>query len=173
MATFLDFGLLNFFLPAFTFLFILVLMYAILHKTSWFGNKEGLKWIASLSIAAIATLAGKPKELINFMTPWFVVIFVFLIFMFMILIFLGTKEEEAWNTVGGKTLYFIIAVLIVVIGISQVYEGVFSPYNPEQGQTIGGETLRTIFHPRVLGSIFLLVVVAWTIRNVSMHVEGA
>src|SRR3989338_10285099 len=155
MATFLDVGLLGFFLPVFTFLFILVLMYAIIHKTNWFGDKEGLKWIASLSIAALATLAGKPKELITFMTPWFVVIFVFLIFMFMILIFLGTKEEEAWNTVGGKTLYFIIAILIFVIGMSQVYEGIFSPYNPQEGQTVAGETLRTIFHPRVLGAIFL------------------
>ena len=147
-------------------------MYAILHKTNWFGNNEKVKWVASFCIAALATLAGKPKDLIVFMTPWFVVIFVFLAFMFMILTFLGSSEKESWETVGGKPLYFIIAILIVVIGISQVYEGIFSPYNTQGGTSIGGETLRTIFHPRVLGAIFLLVVCAWTIRNVSMNVEG-
>lgn len=171
MATFLDVSLLKFFLPVFVFLFLLILLYAITSKTNWFGKNEALKWFFSLSIAAIGTLAGKPKDLIIFITPWFMVIFVFLTFMFMMLMFLGTKEEDAWNVVGTKTLYFIIAVLIVVIGIGQVYEGVFSPYNQTGGSSVGGETLKTVFHPRVLGSVFLLVVVAWTIRNVSMHVE--
>ena len=34
-------------------------------------------------------------------------------------------------------------------------------------KTIGSETLRTIFHPRVLGALFMLIIASLTIRFVS------
>ena len=50
MATFLDLGVLNFFLPAFTFLFVLVIMYAILHKTNFLGKSNLVKMLAAVFV---------------------------------------------------------------------------------------------------------------------------
>ncbi len=167
MATILDVSLLKFFLPAFTFLLILVLSFAMLKKTTKFDDK--LSWVAAFSIAAIALFSGKTIELINFITPWFVVIFVFLFLVFISLMFWDEKPEKIWSTLGGVNTIVIIGILILVIGISQVFGPVFSPYTPggPTEKTIGGETLRTIFHPRVLGAIFILIIAAFSIQKIS------
>lgn len=175
MATLLDVGFLNFFLPAFTFLFIVVLFYAILQRTKILGGKTGLDWTASLAIGVIVLFSGKSVDLINFFTPWMVVIAIFLVLLFVIFMFLGyggsdeVLKKEVWPVVGGQTTVFIVAILILVIGISQVFGPVFSPYEPggPAERTIGGEAIRTIFHPRILGGIFIMVIAAFAIQKIS------
>lgn len=167
MATILDTGLLRFFLPAFTFLFILIILYAILKKVAKFEDR--LSWVAAFSIAIVAMFSGKAIDLINFITPWFVVIFVFLFLVFMGLMFWGVEEKKVWDTLGGVNTIVIVTILVLVIGISQVFGPVFSPYAPggPAERTIGGEAIRTIFHPRVLGAIFILIVAAFAIQRIS------
>ena len=175
MATILDVSFLSFFLPAFTFLFIVVLFYAMLQKTKIFGGKTGLDWVAALSVGVIVLFSGKSIELINFFTPWMVVIAVFLILLFVIFMFLGHGNEDAalkkdiWPIIGGQTTVFIVAILILVIGISNVFGPVFSPYEPggPTEQTIGGEAIRTVFHPRILGGIFIMIIAAFAVQKIS------
>jgi hypothetical protein len=95
--------------------------------------------------------------------------FVFLFLTFTALMFWDKKTEEIWGALGGVQTVVIIGILILVLGISQVFGPVFSPYEPggPAEKTIGGETLRTIFHPRVLGAIFILVVAAISIQRIS------
>ena len=176
MATVLDVGLLNFFLPAFTLIFIVVLCYAILNKVLKGTIGTGAIWIASVCIGLISLFSGKAIDLINFVTPWFVVIFVFLLLIFMSLMFWsgnpekgGFTELEVWRNLGGTTTVVIIGVLILVLGISQVFGPVFNPYaagGPAE-KTIGGDTIRTLFHPRVLGAVFILIIAAFSIQRIS------
>ncbi|MBS3155078.1 hypothetical protein J4404_01120 [Candidatus Woesearchaeota archaeon] len=167
MATLLDTGLLYYFLPFITFLFIFSIVYIILENTDWMGKNKSLKFIAALSIALISLFAGGVVDLINYIVPWFVFIFIFLILLFMGLTFLGIEKDIVWNNLSIWTV-MVISFLLLLIGITQVYSNIFTPYaGGNVTKTIGSETLRTIFHPRVLGALFILIVASLTIRFVS------
>jgi len=168
MATFLDIGLLNFFLPVFTFLFVLAVLYAILTKTHILGDNRRVILTASVAVAFITMFSGGATGLINFITPWFVLLGVGLLLFFGILMFLGQKEDEIWQRLGGATTILILVLIIIIVGMGQVLGPVFSPYGTsEGGKSIGGETLKTLFHPRVLGALFILLIAAFTIQQVS------
>ncbi len=163
-------SVLSFFLPAFTFLLILVVLFAILNKTKILGEDARVQWVAAFSIGMIVLFSAKTVEFINFLTPWFAVMAIFLLFIFMIPMFLGKQTQDIWSAIGGHYMVIIISILIVVIAISVVFEPVFTPFrdsNGEGGKTIGGEVLRTLFHPRILGAIFILIIASFAIRNIS------
>jgi len=176
VATFLDIGFLRFFLPVFTFLFVLVLIKAMLGATKLLGESSNLQWIASISVATIVLFSTKSIELINFITPWFVILFVFLFLLFILFLFLGGKEkekgmDEIWSMIGGKNTIVIVAILILAIAIGQVFQGTFDPYSSTAGtKTIGGETVRALFNPRILGAIFLIIVAAFAVGKISQQV---
>lgn len=162
MATLLDISLIDYFRPLFVFLLIFVVLYAILQKTKIFGEEaKTLNVVASLSIAVLSLFTGKITELVSTITPWVVAVFLAVILIFMILLFFGIKEEDAWSYVGGKWLPVIIIILIFAIGVSQVLT--LSPLT-ETGE--GGtsayreEILKTLVHPRILGAILLIVIIA-------------
>ncbi len=171
MATLLDTGLLYHFLPLVTFLLIFSVVYIILENTDWLGKNKSLKFIAALSIALVSLFAGGVVDLINYIVPWFVFIFIFLMMLFLGLTFLGIKKEVIWDNLSIWTV-MVIAFLLLLIGITQVYGNLFTPYAATNAtQTIGSETLKTIFHPRVLGAIFILIVASLSIRFIAPRLE--
>lgn len=173
MATVLDVGLLKFFLPAFTFLFIVILTYALM-KVVLKELDDRARWLAAVCIGLIALFSGSAIDLINFVTPWFVVIFVFLFLVFMSLMFYGVEQPKVLDALGGVNTIVIIGILILVLGISQVFGPVFDPYAPggPTEKTIGGETIKTLFHPRVLGAIFILIIAAFAIQRITEFSGG-
>ena len=91
----------------------------------------------------------------------------------------GKEQKEILQYVGGPIFVYIVLLLILFIGIGNVFQGVFSPYrdtetvviNETTGQvqtrTTGGEGIRTIFHPRVLGAVIILVIAAIAVRQIT------
>ncbi|MFA5176296.1 MAG: hypothetical protein WC413_03515 [Candidatus Nanoarchaeia archaeon] len=171
MATLMDMGLLNYFLPIFTFLFIFAGLYALLDKTKILGENNALKFIAAFSVAMITLFTASIVDLINYVIPWFVFIAIFLILLFGVLMHFGIKEQDIWNNLSVWTV-MIIAFLILLIGLTQVFGDVFTPYQTvgNTTKTIGSETLRTLFHPRTLGAIFLLIIASLTVRFVGHQI---
>ena len=163
MATLLDTGLLSFLTPLFIFLFIFVLIYAILNKTKLFGENMGaLNLIAAVCIAAVSVFAGRVTGLIISIVPWFVFIAIILFLIFMIFMFFGVKEGDVWDMMFGKTWIFVLLLIIILIGLSQTFEKQITPYgqNATVSSSTGnvqGEVVKTITHPRLLAAIFLLV----------------
>ncbi|MDD5133219.1 MAG: hypothetical protein PHD81_02135 [Candidatus Nanoarchaeia archaeon] len=174
MATLMDMGLLNYFLPIFTFLFIFAALYALLDKTKILGDNSALKFIAAFSVAMITLFTASITDLINYVIPWFVFIAIFLILLFGVLMHFGIKEENIWNNLSMWTV-MIIAFLILLIGLTQVFGDVFTPYQTvgNTTKTISSETLRTLFHPRTLGAIFMLIIASLTVRFVGHQVGGS
>ena len=167
MATVLDVGLLNFFLPVFTFLFITILCYAILRKVLKDLDNKAV-WVAAICLGLMALFSGKAIDLINFITPWYIVIFVFLLLTFMALMFWDVPQKDILQSLGGTTTIVIVGILILVLGISQVFSPVFSPYETTSGaKTIAGEALKTVFHPRILGAVFILIIAAFAVQRIS------
>lgn len=166
MATFLDIGLLDFFLPVFVFLFIFIVLYAIIDKTKVLGENRTVKIIASLSVAVISLFTGKVSDILLRIVPWLVALFIGVILIFMIYLFFGVKEEEIWDYLGLKWTVFVIMILIIFLGVSQVFT--LSPLSGEGGNVTEDsyrqEILNTLVHPRILGALFIIIIISFTIR---------
>lgn len=185
MATVLDVSLLAFLVPFFVFIFIFVVMYAILDKTQIFGNEnKALSLIAAVSVAAISIFIGNLTKLISATIPWIVFIAIVLLFIFMIFKFYDSSEEF-WSIVLGEEVVFILILLIVFVGVSQIFESTVSPYKTvktadgqtkiisEAGEatTPMKEATKTLVHPRVLGALFMLIIAAISIRFLVDKIE--
>ena len=184
MATLLDVGALGFFLPVFVFIFIFSILLALIEKTKLLGDNKLLNVAAAFSVAAVSIFAGRLTSLIGVIVPWVVFIFVLLVLIFLIFQFFGIKERDIWDLFGEATV-FIVILIIILVGITTVFEGTLSPYTG--GPAVSGtgtdttvnaatnprsETLRTLTHPRLLGALFTLVVAAATVTYLTKKIEA-
>lgn len=185
MATVLDTGLLSHFLPIFVFIFIFSALLALLEKTKLFGeNQKTLNVAAALSIAAISLFTGNFVGLIAIVTPWVVFLFVVLFLVFALFGFFDISKEKTWD-LFGHTPILVLVLIIVIVGISVVFDSTLSPYqvaSPEaiavaatasgtspaiiadQKTNVREQTLRTLTNPRILGALFTLLVAAAAVR---------
>ena len=175
MAAVIDVSLLNFLIPFFIFLFILVVIYALLQKTELFGkNQVALNLTAAICVSAVATFAGTLLTPLKTVIPWIVFIIVILAMLFALFGFFGVENKEVWEVIGGKTPYFVIIVLIVFVSLVALYEPEVSPFEGSsgdiaaatapQGQNVQSEVVRTFTHPRLLAALFILIVSSFSIR---------
>ncbi len=172
MATLLDVGALAFFLPVFVFIFIFSILLALLQKTKLLGENALLNVAAAFSVAAVSIFAGKLTSLIGVIVPWVVFIFVLLMFIFLIYTFFGiTDPAKIWD-LFGETTVFIVILIVVLVGITVVFEGVLSPYSTGPNGSVNPrtETLRTLTHPRLLGAIFTLIVAGATVNYLTKKI---
>jgi len=172
MATILDAGLFSFMVPFFIFLFTFVVLYALLSKTKILGeNQTMLNLIASICISVVAVFTGSMTGVISAIAPWIVFLIIVLVFLFALFQFFGIdKNKEIWDYIGGPTVVYIIVLVIVLIGLSQVFEAQLSPFVDangtviSEGKTVKSEVIQTITHPRLLGAIFILVTSGFAIK---------
>lgn len=182
MATILDTGVLAFFLPVFVFIFVFSLLFALLEKVKLFGENKTLNVAAALSVAAISLFAGQFVGLIAVITPWLVLLLVALFMVFAIFQFFDVEKAKIWD-LFGHTPIFILILIIIIVGISIVFDTTLSPYKATTETTasvvssVSGtnasqlqdtnpreQTIKTLTHPRILGALFMLVVAAATMR---------
>jgi|SRR3989344_61737 len=170
MATLLDLTILNYLTPLATFLFILIISYAVLDKFKLLGNNFAPKAIAAFSIALIFLFSGRMVNIIITATPWFILMIFFGFFMIAMLMFMGVKEDTIADTVKSGTVVYtilIISLIIFIITIAGAFQDVSSPYQDDDERTRTSEGLRALVHPRLLGALFLLVVVTYAIMYIS------
>ena len=117
MATLLDTGLLSFLMPIFIFLFIFVVIYALLAKTKLLGDKDvsALNFLAAVCIAAVAVFAGTITNVVAIVTPWIVFIIIILTLLFGMFGFFGVNNTDIWDTIGGKTPVYVLILLIIIL----------------------------------------------------------
>lgn len=170
MATLLDLTILNYLTPLFTFLFILVISYAVLDKFKLLGDNFAPKAIAAFSIAMIFIFSTRMVKIVNMATPWFILMIIFGFFIVAMLMFIGVKEESIFKTVKSGSVVWpiiVIALIIFIIIIINAFQDVQSPYGEGDQQTRSTEGLRALVHPRLLGALFLLLMSVYAIMFIS------
>jgi hypothetical protein len=185
MATPLDFGLLANFSSLFPFLFVTVSVYAGMSKIAPFGaDQRGLYAFLAFILGVLTMFSPIAIKTINRMAPWFVLLFIFSIFILMAFKMFGITDETITGIITssehGDTFFYWIIALILVIGIGSLT----SVVSEEKGFTKIGSNetgaapepgteqvgfVQTIVHPKVLGMILLLLVAAFTVRNLSKY----
>ncbi len=182
MATPLDLGLLKEFGVIFPFLFIFIVVYAILVKTKYFESNKGLASLLGLVLAVMVLFSPIVRETINRMAPWFVLLFIFVMFTLITFMIFGTTESDIMSVLKGEkygyvNIWIIALVLIISIGslTSVISERGGIGGTPttvvigDDGQEVvvadqTSEFWETLVNPKVLGLVLILMIASFTIR---------
>jgi len=195
MATFLDLGFLDYFSILFVFLFVLFTVYGLLKYTNLFKDNEGIYAIIALAVAALFVLFKPAREIFIIASPWFVIMFIFIFFIMIALSFIGVGGGNIGKELGKSRYYRTVVYWVIAIGIiimmysfSQVIGQDVGPYLGNEsddtntvsrtGDNIRGESGvgtddfntnlgATIFHPKVLGLLVILLIASFSIRLLS------
>ncbi len=105
----------NFFMPVFSFLFVFILVYAILAKIKIFGDNPAVHLFISFLFAIFFIVNTSLVDFVKFSSAWFVV---FLICIFLMIVLVSfthgnfdaiAKPWVAWVLVGALIGFFIIS----------------------------------------------------------------
>ncbi|MFZ5955565.1 MAG: hypothetical protein ACOYT4_03995 [Nanoarchaeota archaeon] len=106
---------LNYFLPIFSFLFVFIMIYALLAKTKIIGDNQFVNLFLSFILAVFFILNVSLVEFVQFNLAWFVV-FIICVFMIMLLISFShgkldvvMKPFVAWVLMIALITFFIIS----------------------------------------------------------------
>ena len=111
MASVLDIGILDYFIPVFVFLFIFAVLFALLEKFSFFGKNRGLNALIAFAIGFLFILTPDLMGVVKIITPWFTILFVFLVLIVLLFMFAGVKEESISAAISEKGVVWVIVIL--------------------------------------------------------------
>jgi hypothetical protein len=162
MATFLDVSGLETFASFFVFLFVWLAIYAILQYTKVLGENQGINVIIGLIIGLLVLFSPIATGVIRYISPWFAVIFIFAMFATVGLKMMGASEADIANSSIKSIVGIVIIVALIIGALSYVRDEVDLP--GENGTSTDlTSSAAVIFHPNVLGAIFILIVAVFTI----------
>lgn len=161
MATFLDISGLEQFSTIFVFIFVWLVVYAIITYSKIVGDNKAIHILIGLVIAVLVLFSPIAIGTIEYIAPWFAVVFIFVIFATIALKLFGATGVESLGSL--RILTFIVIVLIIVVGaLSYIREQVTVP--GDDGESIDyGKTTTILFHPKILGIMFVMIIAVFTI----------
>jgi hypothetical protein len=109
---------LNFFMPIFAFLFVFILVYALLEKTKILGGTQWLHLFLSFLLAIFFIVNASLVDFIRFNSAWFAV---FIVSLFFILLMIGFTHGKLDTIQKGWVAWVLIIGLIVFFIISSSY----------------------------------------------------
>lgn len=174
MATFLDIGLFQYFNVIFSVLLIFAILFALLHKTNILGKNATINAIVAVAIALMCLLSETVIDLINFVAPWFVLVFIFVILLLLVYQMLGATEKDIFGALKSEKsiqwAVFGVALLILVAGIAHVWGAEMLTYTQSSAEDTVGEAdayeqniLSALFSPKVLGLIVIFLIAIFAI----------
>lgn len=166
MAT-ADVSAIAFFAPIAAFLIVVVVMYAVLHKSKIVGENSWAILFTSFVIASIFVSVAGAREYVQTIVPWFAVLIVSLVFLMAMLGFIGKPMEFMTKPIG--IAFAIILALVFLVSGFLIYSNVLIAYLPGPGFGTGGNIESVVFldwlySPRVVGAILLIglsALVSW------------
>lgn len=163
MATFLDVTGLQHFATVFVFIFVWLIVYAILLYSKILGGNKFIHAILGLVIALLVLLSPIATGAIQYIAPWFGLIFVFIILVTVLLQIFGASPLEIESYHELKWGALVIIILILVVGtLSYIREQTVIP-GEEEGKIDYSKNISIIFHPKVIGAISILVIAIFTV----------
>ena len=183
MATFLDISLLEHFKVIFPILFTFTVVYALLQYVKFLGDNKAIHAIIALVIAISVSFSDIIVATINKMVPWFILLFIFILFGLLAYKSVGFSDEQIMSALTARPQRWIIMWIgFIALGIflasltSEVSErggiGVYGVENTTVETASSGEApqqteefYKTMFHPKILGVMFLLILMMFTITR--------
>ncbi len=168
MATPLDTSLLTYLTPIFVFLLVYALLHAMIAKLKIFGTNTFVHATVAFSLSFMLLILPDARNVIAHFTPWLVVLLILTLFIFFFFMALGVEDKSLSEmaTKNAAFITFTVAFILVVFLISLTE--VFGPFLlSTSGPGFWNATKRTLFHPKVLGAIFILITAAYAVNYLS------
>jgi len=158
MATFSAITGLEHFTSIFVFLFVWLVVYAILLLTKVLGANKFIHALVGLLLAIFVLLSPLATDIVADIAPFLAVVFLFIV-----LISVATKmlggDVEAFPALRGIFIVFIVIIIVIAAGL-KIREKVNVP---SETQTDLSKTVNLIFHPTFLGTVLVFAIAVFTI----------
>ena len=176
MATPLDLGLLSHFSIIFPILLVYALVLGVLTYTKFLGDNKVIHNLISIVIALSISFSPMVATVINTMTPWIILILVLVMFLLMAYKFMGATDADISHVLTrDRTIVvwiMIIFMIIMIASISKLYFAEAPVVSGEGAVAVEGEEAvgrgvgafwATIFNPKVIGVIMVMLIAVFAI----------
>lgn len=164
MATFLDLTGLEHFSSFFVFVFVWLAVWAIAGYAKVFGDNKAVSIVLGFIIAFFVLLSPTITGAIAYIAPWVALVFIFIMLAKLATQSMGGGIDAA---VAGpmKSVFIVIIVIALLIGIfSYIRERMTLPGEGDTSEEYDfTKASNVIFHPKVLGMIFVFIIAVFTI----------
>ena len=158
MATFLDVTALQSFSVIFVFIFVWLVVYAILIYTKALGTNQFINILIGLLIAFFVIISPLATLVVRQVAPIFAVVLVLIAIISIASGMFGDVQVESLNSL--KWVVLVILIIALVVGtLSIIRENIDVP---ERGEDFG-KISTVIFHPNFLGMILIFVIAIFTV----------
>ena len=164
MATFLDISALQSFSNIFVFLFVWLVVYAILLYTKIMGQNRYLPILIALMLALFSLFSDTFTRIILNIVPWIVLIFVLIFLLTVAIQSFGGGGTDAPGIQGLNIVLLVIVGIAVIVGVlAEVRQSVTVPGEDDDTEKDFSKMTTVFFHPNFLGMMFLLGLAIFTI----------
>jgi hypothetical protein len=162
MATFLDVTGLQHFSNLFAFIFVWLVVYALLSYTRALGNNQLIHALIGLIIGLFALFSPVVTGAIIFIAPWFALVFVFAMLIMVVGNMFGVGSGiSSYPTLRGIILTLLI--IVFVVGILVYARDQMSVPEEITEKSDFSKITNVIFHPKFMGMVFILIIAVFTI----------
>lgn len=173
----IDISVLKEFSGIFPFLLVLVLVYAFLMFSEWFKEHKGIAGVVAVVLAFMTLMSDIAIKTINMMAPWFVLFVIFAIMFTLAFMMFGFDIKYISKFIEGGEFNIGIWVLAImaIIGIGSLFTvvneeigfGELVSQNATGAASQGYNFWPTLFHPKILGMVLVLLIAVFTIRQIT------
>ncbi len=181
MATILDLGLLESFDFIFPFIIVWAVVFALLQKTKVIGDSPAINAIIGVAVGFTLIISEAFVALVNFITPWFAVVFIFFIMTIMIFRTFGLSEGDITSAAKNKIVYWLligVALAIVTAGFATVLGQDLLDLGTDSTEVVNADgtvasdsfdqnVFLSLFHPKMLGLIVVFAIAGFTVALLS------
>ena len=161
----LDYSWIGYFMPIFVFLFVFVVMYAILVKSKILGDGAFINSFVSFIFAIIFVSFSPSIDYVSTITPWVAILIICLFFVLLVVGF-SQKDMDGFMKPGLAWVFIVLLVIIFLASAIVVFNPVLKPYLPGQPDTGGDNFLLSVKHfvysEKVFGALLLVIIAAVT-----------
>lgn len=183
MVSFLDIGLLQHFSFLFPVFFVFVVVYGILERFKILGDNRGIHAMVALALAGIILFSKNALSIVTILSPWFIIFIIFLLFVFLLFMMFGVKEDTFLETIKENKLahwsIIVVALFMLLAAVGKTFFAASGGSTSGIGQAfVAGTTASvgeaafwlTLFHPKVLGVVFVMLVAMFAVRLLSGNI---
>ncbi len=180
----INISFLQYFSPIFIFVLVFVMVYGILQFTKFLGENKIIHALIGFFIAVIFLFSTEAITVVQVIAPWFTVLFIFIIFILMAYKLFGATDDQIRDVISKASAvqYAILALAIIILlfglgagfgqkllgygaDISEVREAAIEAGEESTATSSYQQNLvSTLFNPKILGMILILVIAAFTVR---------
>lgn len=123
----MDISGISYFLPAFSFTLVLVVVYAVLNKTGVIGGSKAIQAVVAIVLSLIFISLADVRIFVEKVTPWFGVLVIAMFFIIFFAYF-GLKEPDKFMK---PWIIFVFIGLLVIVFLVQGYHTFDVAGNPD------------------------------------------